>query len=639
MTLQSVKSYLDTNNITYRPESGGKELRINCPFCHHENNKCYVNADTGEFWCFHCGNGGIFSTLLRTLKIAGDVTEIEKRELPTDYELPFVDKSLVEMQHASLLHYLQTLPQMADYFYKKRGLSLETIKKFKLGWDNKHITIPIFTTNGDCAYIKRKFDPTSPSTIHKNLITPKGANKRLFNEEVLQKKQERVIIAEGEWDCMLLDQYGYASVTSTAGANSFSPEWTEAFARAEKIYIAYDNDRNGTGQKGAEKVAQLFFNKGIRVFLVKLPLLRHDEEKLDITDFFQKRGKRKEDFTQLLKDSVEFNGTDFKTPLLTFISGKEFLGMEFEEQKWLVDNFILSSGMSVLSGIEGSYKSWLSLYLAQCVSEGKPFFDKWETARGNVLIIDKENTKATLHERMRLLGISPTENIYLLGKGEFWADKVEEMQGTLAFVRDHDIKLVIIDTLIRVHGANENDASEMSKVLEKIGLFTQEEAAVLLLHHLKKPTLGASQSLRDLLRGTTDISAKIDTHFSISKMEHLLKIEFGKNRTAKMLPPFLVEFISSEKDCKFEFVKELESVESKVKSLILEDEILAMLESGSMTRKGIVNAFGPNISASSIDRVLKNLKEQNKISVFRNGEGSFYTKNNLTNFINDKETE
>ena len=82
--------------------------------------------------------------------------------------------------------------------------------------------------------------------------------KRLFNEIILKQKLEYVIISEGEWDCMLVDQYGYYAITSTGGASSFDKNWVEAFEDIKKVYICYDQDRNLAGQNGLLKTAKLF---------------------------------------------------------------------------------------------------------------------------------------------------------------------------------------------------------------------------------------------------------------------------------------------------------------------------------------------------------------------------------------------
>ncbi len=297
---KDVEQFFQSSNIAYKPESGGEELRILCPFCQHQNQKCYVQKTTGLFYCFHCGQGGTWRGLIRRFGISGAViqekTFIDEEKEP---ELPPIDPAIVDRNHKRLLD--DSCKPIREYLYN-RGLNDATIEKFKLGWDTRNIVIPIFDANGDCVNFKLKPDPTLPSRS-KGMFSIRGrGRKRLFNEQVLKQNPEMVIICEGEWDAMLLDQNGYNAVTSTAGAQSFDARWIDAFKGIKKISLTFDNDRNGAGQAGAKKTAEMFSDAGISVFIISLPNPSKTEEKIDITDFFVKYDGAKK-FPELLNDT------------------------------------------------------------------------------------------------------------------------------------------------------------------------------------------------------------------------------------------------------------------------------------------------------------------------------------------------
>lgn len=309
----SAEQFFQENNIPYKTAGGG-ELRILCFFCEHPNQKCYVENSTGRFYCHHCGEGGGWKGLIRRTKNPTAVfNETPVENIEEEIDLPPIDPEIVERNHQRLL--LNEQAPLRQYLYN-RGLNHKTIQKFKLGWDGKNIVIPNFDANGNCVNFKLKPNPTLPSGP-KGMFSIRGrGRKRLFNEKVLRENPEYVIISEGEWDCMLLDQHGYPAITSTAGSQSFDKSWVDAFKSIGKIYLAYDNDRNNAGQKGARRTASLFKEADITVFSISLPDLQNSEDKIDITDLFTKyEGENK--FPELLKnakpfptDKVTTGGTD-----------------------------------------------------------------------------------------------------------------------------------------------------------------------------------------------------------------------------------------------------------------------------------------------------------------------------------------
>ena len=71
----------------------------------------------------------------------------------------------------------------------------------------------------------------------------------LFNADVLlalHGGDAPLFVVEGEIEAMLLDQLGYPAVSSTGGAGTWRPHWTQFVAHLDKIIVIYDNDDAGT---------------------------------------------------------------------------------------------------------------------------------------------------------------------------------------------------------------------------------------------------------------------------------------------------------------------------------------------------------------------------------------------------------
>ena len=304
----NILSYLDSKNINYRLVSGNMEAVFPCPACGREN-KFYVNTESGAFKCFRasCDAQGGWKDLVKLLgDIRGEI-EIETSEKPREIQDPEpISPETVDEYHQCLLGGYASFEK---YFTEKRGYTIETIKKFKLGWGNRCILIHIYDEGDNCVNFKHKPDPTRPNPA-KGMFSITGRGKmRLFNVRMLlrEQKPDEIFICEGEWDTMKLDQEGYIAVSSTGGAGSFKPEWLPLFQGVKRIFICQDNDANGAGQNGTKKISQMFYDQKITTFIVNLPNPQVGiEEKVDITDFFVKLGRTKGDFDLLMQTAQPF---------------------------------------------------------------------------------------------------------------------------------------------------------------------------------------------------------------------------------------------------------------------------------------------------------------------------------------------
>lgn len=298
----ALEESLTKSGIGFISEQGGKELRVVCPFCKHSKQKCYIHSISGLWHCFHCGEGGIFSTLQKALSITGD---IELRELKQEeqFELPPMDKEDMERYHAELWKHKDIL----NWLHNKRGYTDETIKKFRLGWDGKSVVTPIFDGHFELVNLRFRRDPTLPSA-KKAVWGIEGRNgARLFNESVIldfDGKEEPLVIAEGEPDTILLDQLGIRAISSTGGAGTyknFREEWLEAIKKFKEVFVCLDIDREGEAAATALVTHLQKYLPRTKVYKVHIPEIYPGCK--DVTDFMVTGKKTKTDFVELLKIS------------------------------------------------------------------------------------------------------------------------------------------------------------------------------------------------------------------------------------------------------------------------------------------------------------------------------------------------
>jgi hypothetical protein len=221
----------------------------------------------------------------------------------------------------------RALPNRSRRYLNDRGIPDATIEDHLLGWNGERITIPIRNCAGEVAFFKLRKDPEDQSESPKMLATP-GTHAELYGWDSVLANPESIIVCEGEFDRLVLESRGFAAVTSTGGAGTFRPEWAEGFHEIPNVYICFDHDE--AGQQGAERVARLIQHAHV----VKLP----DEVGVagDITDFFIRLGKTREDFLRLLEASRPLPP---ETSFLTEpdpVHSPQPMGKEFDQLKTLI---------------------------------------------------------------------------------------------------------------------------------------------------------------------------------------------------------------------------------------------------------------------------------------------------------------
>jgi DNA primase len=191
--------------------------------------------------------------------------------------------------------YHENLPErLREYLRRQRGIPDRLIDQYRLGWNGQWITIPITNREGAVALFKFAKDPADESESPKMLTTP-GAKAELYGWEHVLARTEQIIICEGEFDRLVLEAQGFEAVTSTGGAGSFRPEWAEVLGEIPQVYVCFDHDT--AGQAGAERVTRMI----PRARIVRWPEEIGDGG--DVTDFFVRLRRSREEFVQLLKAS------------------------------------------------------------------------------------------------------------------------------------------------------------------------------------------------------------------------------------------------------------------------------------------------------------------------------------------------
>ncbi|HHY45739.1 MAG TPA: DUF3631 domain-containing protein [Firmicutes bacterium] len=295
----------------------GDERDCICPFHDDTEPSFNYNAKTGLWKCHACGEGGDilqfhmkfhrcdFKTALQELAAFTSLViplrradTLQRKDGASEEEVgpepPPIPLEEVEKAHLALVSNAKALA----FLQEKRGWTLETIKRFRLGYHKRRVLIPIFDRQGQCVNIRR-YSPSGeePKMLHYS----KGYGRARF-WPIDHLYLPEMILFEGEPDTILACQMGLPGLTQTAGAETFKREWADLF-EGKHVYICYDMDE--AGRKGARKAAGIIAKAAESVRIIELPV-RGDKSEKDFTDWVLKCGGTAEKFRELMAQAPVF---------------------------------------------------------------------------------------------------------------------------------------------------------------------------------------------------------------------------------------------------------------------------------------------------------------------------------------------
>jgi DNA primase len=92
-----------------------------------------------------------------------------------------------------------------------------------------------------------------------------------------------VILVEGLFDYAVLWQAGFHNVTCSLGNHLSAHQYRQLCDSPRTVYLAFDADTNGSGQKAAQSLAYRLREHGVNVLAVALPE-GHDPNSFFIRD-------------------------------------------------------------------------------------------------------------------------------------------------------------------------------------------------------------------------------------------------------------------------------------------------------------------------------------------------------------------
>jgi len=182
--------------------------------------------------------------------------------------------------------------------------------------------------------------------------------------------------------------------------------------------------------------------------------------------------------------------------------------------EWLIESLWVDKSRGLIAGNPGVGKTWMALEMLFSVASGTPCLGRFAVKQGAVLLVEEESSVMNLARRVHCMargrGILGNElsNFYHLTRQFIKIPKHE--RELIGFIKAHEIKLVVFDSLRRFHGVDENSSDKMQPILDSFARINIEaETSVVLIHHLskQKDEKNVKKPVFERMRGTSDLWA------------------------------------------------------------------------------------------------------------------------------------
>ncbi|MBE6631150.1 MAG: DNA primase [Ruminococcaceae bacterium] len=329
-------------------QKGGSNLVGLCPFHSEKTGSFTVFPNSRNFYCFGCNAGGDVITFImkaENLDYPSAVEFLAKRaglQMPDDNEKRPGDgitkERLWQMNKDAARFFYDCFEKNENaktYFYNKRQLSVQTVRRFGLGYapdgfgaltDHMHklgyndaelvagflcgisektgrtydkfrnrVMFPIIDVYGNIiAFGGRVLDDSLPKYLNSSDTRIFKKSRNLFALNYAKNNcSECFILCEGYMDVIALHEAGFTNAVATLGT-ALTPDQARIMKRyTDKVIISYDGDE--AGQRAANRAFQLLSEAGLQT-----RILQYEGAK-DPDEYIKKFGADK--FRQVLNGS------------------------------------------------------------------------------------------------------------------------------------------------------------------------------------------------------------------------------------------------------------------------------------------------------------------------------------------------
>jgi hypothetical protein len=221
---------------------------------------------------------------------------------------------------------------------------------------------------------------------------------------------------------------------------------------------------------------------------------------------------------------------------------------EDNAQRWLVEQLWGDSSVGVIGGAPKCSKTWLGLDLALSVASGTACLGKYPVPTpGPVLVYLAEDALPIVRQRVegmaRQRGVDlDAILIHVITAPTLRLDREPHRTRLFETAKRLRPRLLLLDPLVRLHGIDENNATEVARLLAYFrSLQRRLDLSVVLVHHTRKNAPGGAAAGQGL-RGSSDIHAFGDSNLYLRRTHERLMLS-SEHRAAPASPAVYLELV------------------------------------------------------------------------------------------------
>lgn len=172
---------------------------------------------------------------------------------------------------------------------REAGIPAAVVYERLLGWDGKHVTIPVFSYDRRVLFFEYA---TWGENDLLEVVPRQDGNVALYGQHLLRSAPSQVIITEGIAESLVLAGQSFAALSATGSGRSFKEEWVPLFRGVREVFVCFRCSEKSL--RRAEEISFLI----PQATVVYLP-----EEVCDgggVGDFFVRLGRSRREFLRLL---------------------------------------------------------------------------------------------------------------------------------------------------------------------------------------------------------------------------------------------------------------------------------------------------------------------------------------------------
>jgi AAA domain len=223
------------------------------------------------------------------------------------------------------------------------------------------------------------------------------------------------------------------------------------------------------------------------------------------------------------------------------------------KSRWLIENLWGAAAVGVIGGAPKSCKSWLGLDLALSVATGTMALGHFPVReQGPALIYLAEDSLDIVRERMGSLanhrGLDlKAVDVHVITAPTLRLDKEPDRSKLRETVRVIRPRLLLLDPLVRLHGVDENNATEVAELLSYLRELERAfDLAVTVVHHFRKNAPAGIQAGQGL-RGSSDLHAFGDSNLYLRRIRDRLVL-VTEHRAAAAPEPVSLRLVTERED-------------------------------------------------------------------------------------------